>query len=64
MTNIISRIMMLLALLLALALAWLALTKEGGCDRDPDEDPRPAGCKPGDTKCMAADQKSTQIGVP
>lgn len=41
-------------ILLALALAWLSVVKSGGCNRDPvDDDPRPADCKPGDTKCMA-----------
>lgn len=43
---------LLAALLLVLLLAFLALAKEGGCDRDvPDEDPEPAGCKAGDNTC-------------
>lgn len=42
---------LLAALLLVLLLAFLALSKEGGCDRDvPDEDPEPA-CKAGDNTC-------------
>lgn len=44
----------LLALIVALVLAWLVLSKEGGCDRTPDEDPRPA-CKPGDKDCANVD---------
>lgn len=31
---------------------------EGGCDRTPDDDPRPAECKPGDDVCPAG-QPST-----
>lgn len=41
----------LAALLLVLLLAFLALAKEGGCDRDvPDERPEPA-CGPTDKTC-------------
>jgi len=51
MKRITATLLALLALLAALVLAWLVLSKEGGCDRDvPDEDPEPA-CKPTDEKC-------------
>lgn len=51
MNTILSRLAVLLALLVALVLLWLALSKSGGCDRDvPDEDPEPA-CKPTDKEC-------------
>lgn len=45
----------LLALLAALVLTALLLSKEGGCDRaddDDDDDMEPA-CKPGDKECHA-----------
>lgn len=51
MNTLASRLAALLALLAALVLAYLLLSKQGGCDRDvPDEDPEPA-CKPGDKEC-------------
>ena len=51
MNTLVSRHAALLALLVALVLLWLALSKQGGCDRDvPDDDPEPA-CQPGDKEC-------------
>lgn len=55
MKRITSIIAALLALLAALVLAWVVLSKEGGCDRDvPDEDPEPA-CKPADETCKVGE---------
>ena len=51
----VSKLALLLALLVALVLGWLALFKLDGCFRDPGEEPRPAGdppgCKAGDKEC-------------
>ena len=50
-----SPLALLLALLVALFLGWLAVFKADGCFRDPGDDPRPAGdppgCKPTDKEC-------------
>ena len=46
----------LLALLVALVLGWIALSREGGCDRTPpdDDDGMEPACMPGDDKCYGA----------
>ena len=44
-----SKLAILIALLIAMVLGWMHMTKEG-CFRD-DPEPRPAGCKPGDKEC-------------
>lgn len=52
--RLVSKLALLLALLVALVLGWLALFKADGCFRDPGEEPRPAGdpgCKAGDKEC-------------
>ena len=46
-----------LAALAALVLAWLVVSREGGCDRDPppdDDDGMEPACKPGDKECYGA----------
>lgn len=44
-----------IAVLAALALAWLLLAREGGCDRTPPDDDEPVpACRPGDKECYGA----------
>lgn len=61
-----SKIALLLVLLAAMILGWMAKSKEGCFRDDPIDDPRPA-CKPGDTECKVdapADPKPPPIGGP
>jgi hypothetical protein len=50
------------AVLAALALAWMLLARDGGCDRTPPDDDEPVpACKPTDKECLGAEPEKPAV---
>lgn len=61
------RIILLLNFLLSLLIAAFLLSKEGGCDRTPDDDDGEPACKAGDDTCKVdapAPPSTPPVGPP